>query len=120
MDRRVVRVRVPSVVEYDVVIDDGRPVFVGAVIRREASRQGPDAGKWIDTHRTTWDGRGGRSDGIERHPQTGQALGTRSMVIEQAIAVLAADPMAGTHLKAPNQMGRPSKASRRATSGTLA
>ena len=40
MDRRVVRVRVPSVVEYDVVIDDGRydPVILGKV--RESIQAG--------------------------------------------------------------------------------
>lgn len=112
MDRRVVRVRVPSFVDYDVVFDDGRPVFVGAVIRREASARGPNAGQWIDVHRTNWDGRRG-GDPIERHPQSGQALGTRSSVIEQALAMLQTDPSAGAGLNAPAQLDRAPKGSSR-------
>ena len=59
MTRRVVRVSVPQILEYDVVFEDGEPIFVGAVIRRAASKSGPNAGKTVDTHRTSWDGRGG-------------------------------------------------------------
>ena len=58
MSRRVVRVQMPVVHEYDVVFDDGRPIYIGAVIRREASASGPNAGKVVETHRTTWDCRG--------------------------------------------------------------
>lgn len=58
MTRDVVRVRIPEVHEYDVVFEDGEAVFVGAVIRRPASKRGPKAGQVVDTHRTTWDARG--------------------------------------------------------------
>lgn len=111
MDRRVIRIRVPSFADYDVVLDDGQPAFVGAVIRREASARGPNTGQWIDTHRTNWDGRRGGDDPIERHPQSGQALGTRSQVIEQALAMLQADPSAGAGLSAPAQLKRGPKGS---------
>ena len=108
MERRVVRVTVPTVTEYDVVFEEGRPLFVGAVIPREASATGPDAGKVVDTHRTTWDGRDGR-EAIFRHPQTGEPLGLHSRVIRQAQLLLASDPSLGLDRKAPNQLGRPFK-----------
>lgn len=57
MARRVVRVQIPHVYEYDVVFDDEVPVYIGTVIKREASKKGPNRGKVIDTHRTNWDGR---------------------------------------------------------------
>jgi hypothetical protein len=38
VNQRVVRVQIP---EYDVVFDDGAPIYVGAVIRKRASMNGP-------------------------------------------------------------------------------
>lgn len=106
MDRRVVRVSVPTVTEYDVVFEDGRPIFVGAVIRREASAKGPDAGKWVDTHRMTWDGRGG-AEPVLRHPQSGEPVGLSSKLIDQAMRTLAQSPDEGRGVKPPNQLSRP-------------
>lgn len=57
MVRQIVRVQLKPP-EYDVVFEDGVPIYVGAVIPRPASVSGPDAGKIVDTHRTTWDARG--------------------------------------------------------------
>jgi hypothetical protein len=106
MDRRVIRVSVPTVTEYDVVFEDDRPVFVGAVIRREASAKGPDAGKIVDTHRMTWDGRGG-AEPMFRHPATGEPLSLASKIIDQAMQTLARSPDAGRGVKPPNQLSRP-------------
>lgn len=106
MDRRVVRVRVPTVTEYDVVFEDGKPIFVGAVINRPASAKGPDAGRWIDTHRMTWDGRGGAKP-IHPHPKSGQPLGLSGKVIAQAVRQLSLDPSIGRDARIPNQLGRP-------------
>ncbi len=61
MARLVVRVRIPEVRVYDVVFDDGAPIFVGAVIPRPAGARDPQAGQLVDRHRTTWDARGSGS-----------------------------------------------------------
>lgn len=106
MDHRVIRVSIPTVTEYDVVFQDGKPVFVGAVIRRPSSVTGPDAGQWVDTHRTTWDGRGG-AEPIHRHPKTRQPLGLSSKIIDMAARLLARSPDEGRDRKIPNQLGRP-------------
>ncbi len=108
MGHHVVRVKVPTVTEYDVVFDGDRPIFIGAVIRREASAKGPDAGKWVDTHRTTWDGRNGAAP-IHCHPQSGAPLGLSSQVIDKAMRILAIAPNTGRDAKLPNQLSRPFK-----------
>ena len=94
MTRHVVRVRMPIVKEYDVVFDDGTPVFVGAVIKRQASASGPHAGEIIDTHRTIWDVRG-----------SGSLFGVRDIVHEAATQLVAGSGIAST--KIPTQLDKP-------------
>jgi hypothetical protein len=106
MTQRVVRVRVPVVHEYDVVFEDGRPLFVGAVIPREASKKGPNAGKIVETHRTTWDGRGG---GAEYLFHEGRPLGLSGELVEAAMKAMDRDPEAGSAGRVPAQLGRPYK-----------
>lgn len=106
MSRRVVRVRVPVVHEYDVVFDDGQPLFIGAVIRREASKAGPNAGKIVDTHRTTWDG---RKSGADYLFYKGRPLGLSGELVQAALEVIERDPDVGLNQEGPAQLSRPYK-----------
>ncbi len=95
MTRQVVRVSLRSP-EYDVVFENGKPIYIGAVIRRKASHAGPDAGRIVDTHRTTWDARGPRSgDG-----------GLSGQLIQAAREKLAGDLSAASKPRIPNGVDR--------------
>lgn len=108
MTTRVIRVTVPTVKAYDIVIEEGRPVFVGAVIPREASATGPDAGKVIDSHRPLWDARhGGR---MENHFHQGRPFGQVGRLMAEALQIAGQDPAAGEGRRLPAQLGRPPKA----------
>jgi len=105
MATQVVRVTVPVVKQYDIVIEDGRPVFVGAVIPREASATGPDAGKIVDSHRPLWDARHGGS--AENHFSNGRPFGQVGTLMAEALRIIQRDPTVGAERRLPAQLGRP-------------
>ena len=108
MSRRVVRVRLPKVYEYDVVFEDGEPVYVGAVITRPSAVGGPHQGALIDTHRTTWDVRGHE---LVNQSLAGQAVALAADVLADPGARPEADPPVPVHVGRPFEVkihGRPS------------
>jgi hypothetical protein len=109
MARQVVRVRVPVVKTYDVVFDDGEPVYVGAVIRRSASRTRPKAGWIVDTHRTAWDARGtGSRDSVA------PVLKSAAAQLACGAGVIGSAPSLVDQAHAPRIVGRPAESSARA------
>jgi hypothetical protein len=108
MARQVVRVRVPVGRTYDVVFDDGEPVYVGAVIRRSASRTGPRAGQIVDTHRTAGDARG-----AARHDSVAPVLKSAAAQLACGAGVIGSARSLVDQAHAPRLVGRPAESSAR-------
>jgi hypothetical protein len=107
--RQVVRVRVRFVRTYEVVFDDGEPVYVGAVTRRSASRTWPKAGQIVDTHRTARDARG-----TGRHDSAAPVLKSAAAQLACGAGVIGSAPSLVDQAHAPRIVGRPAESSARA------